>query len=571
MAQQVFIQQDIVKFDINYLGIADSLGHNAPWGSGPNPDVWNDIEIICTFDDEDMFAILDIPRCNVQIKFRPHNPDDEPGPQRKVPGISIETGQNTGFGQINKGRSTAENLIPDPVQCTNSIELFNNCGGGVGPKVEAIRCCHKILKRKKTVKCLGKDNVLQAFNDCLELALLDTNVAKHDKYSKTERALFTFQQVRGGIICVPNMETGQDHLFPTKKKTKAKEIKEDKAKVTKEVKEDQAKEDQAKEAKVKSRVPPTKTFGYTYRLTRIVTPLDRGSEASHCSFEVFAINWISDKGRYYVKAVEIALAIGDFWQQVFTQHDVVKFDVGPDGFIDTENHLAPWGTPPDPFVWNLIQIQCSFDLDENIAILDVPQCDVKIKFRPYNPADEPGAQLRVPGISIEVGQNTGFGEVEEGRFGSSLCGETLVQGDDHKLYLDRAKLLFNTDKSVDQALLYEALRQGIEQKNLVPAAGQLIHNEGHCNESVRLFNNLCDSLLERIGAINACHRILKRKKTVRSLGSDNALKAFNLCLQAYCDCDADAWDQLKDMFNDIANRNIPHGVKNSVKKRCGNE
>ncbi|KAK7508450.1 hypothetical protein BaRGS_00000016, partial [Batillaria attramentaria] len=214
MAQQVFIQQDIVKFDINYLGIADSLGHNAPWGSGPNPDVWNDIEIICTFDDEDMFAILDIPRCNVQIKFRPHNPDDEPGPQRKVPGISIETGQNTGFGfgwslcgetllqgdgpdlyskraeelgldNVNQVLlfealsqeldqvalvSTAENLIPDPVQCTNSIELFNNCGGGVGPKVEAIRCCHKILKRKKTVKCLGKDNVLQAFNDCLEVS-----------------------------------------------------------------------------------------------------------------------------------------------------------------------------------------------------------------------------------------------------------------------------------------------------------------------------------------------------------------------------------------------------------------
>nr|KAG5713490.1 hypothetical protein BaRGS_025038 [Batillaria attramentaria] len=33
--------------------------------------------------------------------------------------------------------------------------------------------------------------------------------------SETERALFTFQQVRVGIICVPNMETGQDHLFPT--------------------------------------------------------------------------------------------------------------------------------------------------------------------------------------------------------------------------------------------------------------------------------------------------------------------------------------------------------------------
>ncbi|KAK7508449.1 hypothetical protein BaRGS_00000015, partial [Batillaria attramentaria] len=273
-----------------------------------------------------------------------------------------------------------------------------------------------------------------------------------------------------------------------------------------------------------------------YRLTRIVTPLDRGSEASHCSFEVFAINWISDKGRYYVKAVEIALAIGDFWQQVFTQHDVVKFDVGPDGFIDTENHLAPWGTPPDPFVWNLIQIQCSFDLDENIAILDVPQCDVKIKFRPYNPADEPGAQLRVPGSAHHC--------VERHLYKVTTTNSTSI-----------ARNYFSTQ--------IKALTR--------PAAGQLIHNEGHCNESVRLFNNLCDSLLERIGAINACHRILKRKKTVRSLGSDNALKAFNLCLQAYCDCDADAWDQLKDMFNDIANRNIPHGVKNSVKKRCGNE
>ena len=64
--------------------------------------------------------------------------------------------------------------------------------------------------------------------------------------------------------------------------------------------------------------------------------------------------------------------------------------------------------------WNNITVECKFDKGERFAILNIPRCGFRVKFRPYDP-DQFGPQSQVPAISIVVDKDTKFGLTELGR------------------------------------------------------------------------------------------------------------------------------------------------------------
>ena len=65
--------------------------------------------------------------------------------------------------------------------------------------------------------------------------------------------------------------------------------------------------------------------------------------------------------------------------------------------------------------WKNITVECKFDRKERFAILNVPRCDFRAKFRPFDDREPSGAQSHVPGISVVTGEDTRFGDIETGR------------------------------------------------------------------------------------------------------------------------------------------------------------
>ncbi|KAL8563684.1 hypothetical protein ACOMHN_050512 [Nucella lapillus] len=181
-ANQIFQQQDFIKFDVNEEGVESSDGGATIWGNGVH-NTWNNITVECRFDNFQGFAILAIPRCNFMVKFRPFNPEEPKGPQSKVPAISVVTGQDTVFGETEKGRypsslcGETERQGEDPNLYINrakqldlknqhqkTVDDFHSCPEDLKPRV--VHICGSILNNKKITKCMGIQ-ALRAFRGCL--------------------------------------------------------------------------------------------------------------------------------------------------------------------------------------------------------------------------------------------------------------------------------------------------------------------------------------------------------------------------------------------------------------------
>ena len=74
-------------------GIAGSDGPETTYrsiGKGKHQSFKN-VTIDCTYQREQNFAVLNIPKCNnFRLRFRPYNVDEEPGPQSLAPGLSVK-------------------------------------------------------------------------------------------------------------------------------------------------------------------------------------------------------------------------------------------------------------------------------------------------------------------------------------------------------------------------------------------------------------------------------------------------------------------------------------------------
>ncbi|PVD30901.1 hypothetical protein C0Q70_10176 [Pomacea canaliculata] len=207
--QQAY-QRDFLKFEIDSAGIA-SEGHRLRWGSSQSASIFHGVGIVCKFDIEEKFAILDVKDCGVRFKFRSYNPRNPANKQHLMPGLSIKvpataiftTNEKTeSFPNVLCGRPSPQDdseifnrelvrlkldkrhqvmlytileqrlnqtlianqsqLLPYGNDCRNSFQLFKTCRH----KSLAVRACSGVVKNTKTVRCLGT-MVMAIFNHCL--------------------------------------------------------------------------------------------------------------------------------------------------------------------------------------------------------------------------------------------------------------------------------------------------------------------------------------------------------------------------------------------------------------------
>lgn len=69
-------------------------------------------------------------------------------------------------------------------------------------------------------------------------------------------------------------------------------------------------------------------------------------------------------------------------------------------FFSNKGQLTPWGSTVHD-TWNGVNIFCTFDFENNFAILEVKECDVRFKFRPHN-STVSALITQIPGITIAV-------------------------------------------------------------------------------------------------------------------------------------------------------------------------
>ncbi|KAL8604980.1 hypothetical protein ACOMHN_028608 [Nucella lapillus] len=220
-ANQIFRQEDIIKFDVNQAGVQSSTGDVTVWGSGTHS-TWKGVEVTCSFDDEERFVIFEVPRCHFRVKFRPFDPQEPQGPQSKVPAISIVAGPDTIFGETELGRYpasvcgeagrqgdgeflylnrqrflslktvheailfdalnqniTQESVLPaftdqvlqDKLQCQEAVDEFLQCGD-LDTKIKAIQLCARILTKRRVGLCVGIE-ALKAFTGCVQAVCSD--------------------------------------------------------------------------------------------------------------------------------------------------------------------------------------------------------------------------------------------------------------------------------------------------------------------------------------------------------------------------------------------------------------
>lgn len=85
----VFLIIIIKSLSIFKAGIA-SEGHRLRWGSSQSASIFHGVGIVCKFDIEEKFAILDVKDCGVRFKFRSYNPRNPANKQHLMPGLSIK-------------------------------------------------------------------------------------------------------------------------------------------------------------------------------------------------------------------------------------------------------------------------------------------------------------------------------------------------------------------------------------------------------------------------------------------------------------------------------------------------
>ncbi|KAK7503926.1 hypothetical protein BaRGS_00004658, partial [Batillaria attramentaria] len=153
---------------------------------------------------------------------------------------------------------------------------------------------------------------------------------------------------------------------------------------------------------------------------------DIRTRASHCLFDVLATNTLVSWGRYFEDSVHITLSVGRLSSSTgrfYASHAGTKqYRLTRDAYFMHNGRYwqrKPWGQSSN-VLFEGLRILVNFDHNENFTIYSVPNCGVRIKFRPYVPDQRP--QTLLPGISIQAPRSVQFRD-RLSSFPASLCGD----------------------------------------------------------------------------------------------------------------------------------------------------
>ncbi|KAL8598330.1 hypothetical protein ACOMHN_047651 [Nucella lapillus] len=217
-------------------------------------------------------------------------------------------------------------------------------------------------------------------------------------------------------------------------------------------------------------------FPCRYRVAKFQVPIESNGPNFGCSFEIFAFNVISQSGKYFAAGVEISLKVGAFNGPTFAR-EVLNFEINHAGAVSSDGSSVSWGDSAH-MTRRSVTITCRFEVDQNYAIFTIPDCGTTVRFRPYRESDEPGVQVRMPGIAI----------------------------------ISPKRAIFGSDSQRDQTRL-------------------LLPNAAECNRAIQAFQKC--SVDQRSDAIRFCRKIMSSRKIIRCLRMD-VLETFIFCLDAYC-------------------------------------
>ncbi|KAK7109135.1 uncharacterized protein [Littorina saxatilis] len=173
-----------------------------------------------------------------------------------------------------------------------------------------------------------------------------------------------------------------------------------------------------------------------YRLARFTTPFSEESLGWTCSFEISAFNVISQSGRYFAAGVEVKFAVGTIPTESLREKDYIKFEISHGGVVGSDGSAHVWGSDFQS-LFNNVLIRCNFDPQLVIAAFCIPKCGISVRFRAYDEDDEPGVQVRMPGVSIAMTKKAVFNQPLSS-YPKSLCGRP---DDTDTLYEDRGQEL----------------------------------------------------------------------------------------------------------------------------------
>ncbi|XP_070196045.1 uncharacterized protein [Littorina saxatilis] len=254
-----------------------------------------------------------------------------------------------------------------------------------------------------------------------------------------------------------------------------------------------------------------------YRLTRYLTEhRTAATSESRCTVEVYVTNELN-MGQYYVRSVSISLSAQDSGEQVHHEFEVRKFGVSEDQIFNYQSNVtrtqSVWGSATHETV-NGVDVYPTFDEENNFAVLWVPECATRIKYRAYDRSQH--RQHQLPGISIMAPPDSKFLPTF-GNYPHSLCGTFT---DNETLYADRATGLglFNKDLGV----IYDILTEKASQ-NDNPA-------RQNCETAMDTFETSADKTRD----LNACGDILIRRKVRKCTVDDKGvqpIEAFISCLK----------------------------------------
>ncbi|XP_076440376.1 uncharacterized protein LOC143279925 [Babylonia areolata] len=256
-----------------------------------------------------------------------------------------------------------------------------------------------------------------------------------------------------------------------------------------------------------------------YRLTRFVTS-HRALQfpLGHCAVEVAATNELH-RGFYYVHSVHIYIGLVDSGTQYKDVVEVRKYGTTDKKIYtylaDMDHTRIVWGTSAHETIQGL-DLYPTFDTDNNFAMLSVPQCDTRVKFRAFR--NDTRRQVLMPGISIMAPSDSFFVD-GYGTYPYSVCGSTT---DTNKLYSDRANELGLHSKAL--AAIYDILETPLPQ----------IHTpmQAECDAAIAAFSQSTN----KVDDLNFCGKILtdaKNRKCVLAMagGIYQPIHIFNACLR----------------------------------------
>nr|QIQ54699.1 capsule gland specific secretory protein [Reishia bronni] len=253
-----------------------------------------------------------------------------------------------------------------------------------------------------------------------------------------------------------------------------------------------------------------------YRLTRYVTS-HRHAATPHafCSVEVYATNELN-LAQYYVRSVHISLGITDSGKQVHDQFEVKKFGVSDDQIFKFLANITQtrtvWGFSLHEKI-NGVDVYPTFDVDNNFAVLAVPECGTKVKYRAYDRSRHRQPQL--PGVTIRAPSDIKFVK-NYGFYPHSLCG---TNEDDAHLYDRRAEELGLKHRNL--AVIFDILHEAPPQH--ANPKGQ------ECENAFEIFK----TSKNKVADLNFCGDILTNARTRKCIVHAKAdpITVFNKCLQ----------------------------------------